>query len=155
MRANITLLMRLINNICANIVKHGSPSQPVELTASVEEGFLVLRESNAVLRKTVKTAAGDSGYGLVICEDVMSALGGQRLPRNGGRPLLHRPALSHPAGPGIVGAGEKLPVHPCQPGKRLLRYGPRLVKKPFLTSWLRRLHSRRRFLLCGYALAGD
>ena len=39
-------------------------------------GFLVLRESNAVLRKTVKTAAGDSGYGLVICEDVMSALGG-------------------------------------------------------------------------------
>ena len=76
MRANITLLMRLIDNICANIVKHGSPSQPVELTASVEEGFLVLRESNAVLRKTVKTAAGDSGYGLVICEDVMSALGG-------------------------------------------------------------------------------
>lgn len=75
MRANITLLMRLIDNICANIVKHGSPSQPVELTASVEEGFLVLRESNAVLRKTVKTAAGDSGYGLVICEDVMSALG--------------------------------------------------------------------------------
>ena len=67
--------MRLIDNICANIVKHGSPSQPVELTASVEEGFLVLRESNAVLRKTVKTAAGDSGYGLVICEDVMSALG--------------------------------------------------------------------------------
>lgn len=76
MRANITLLMRLIDNICANIVKHGSPSQPVELTASVEEDFLVLRESNAVLRKTVKTAAGDSGYGLVICEDVMSALGG-------------------------------------------------------------------------------
>ena len=76
MRANITLLMRLIDNICANIVKHGSPSQSVELTASVEEGFLVLRESNAVLRKTVKTAAGDSGYGLVICEDVMSALGG-------------------------------------------------------------------------------
>ena len=70
------LLMRLIDNICANIVKHGSPSQSVELTASVEEGFLVLRESNAVLRKTVKTAAGDSGYGLVICEDVMSALGG-------------------------------------------------------------------------------
>ena len=76
MRANITLLMRLIDNICANIVKHGSPGEPVELTASVEEGFLVLRESNAVLRKTVKTAAGDSGYGLVICEDVMSALGG-------------------------------------------------------------------------------
>ncbi len=134
MRANITLLMRLIDNICANIVKHGSPSQPVELTASVEEDFLVLRESNAVLRKTVKTAAGDSGYGLVICEDVMSALGGQRLPRNGGRALLHRPALSHPAGPGIVDAGEKIVRSPLPTGERLLRYSPRLVKKPFLTS---------------------
>ena len=36
----------------------------VAVTASVEEGFLVLRESNAVLRKTVKTAAGDSGFGV-------------------------------------------------------------------------------------------
>ena len=46
------------------------------LTVSAAEGYLVLEERNAILRKTVKTAAADSGYGLAICEDVMGAMGG-------------------------------------------------------------------------------
>ena len=76
MQANITLLMRLIDNICSNIIKHGACESTVVLTASLEDGYLVLEESNGILRKTVKTAAADSGYGLIICEDVMNALGG-------------------------------------------------------------------------------
>jgi len=76
MRANVTLLMRLIDNICSNIAKHGAPEKPVVLTVSAAEGYLVLEERNAILRKTVKTAAADSGYGLAICEDVMGAMGG-------------------------------------------------------------------------------
>ena len=76
MQANITLLMRLIDNICSNIIKHGAGESTVVLTASLEDGYLVLEERNDILRKTVKTAAAHSGYGLIICEDVMNALGG-------------------------------------------------------------------------------
>ena len=102
MRANVTLLMRLIDNICSNIAKHGAPEKPVVLTVSAAEGYLVLEERNAILRKTVKTAAADSGYGLAICEDVMGAMGGSISHRTQGQSLLRDPSFPHPAPAGGV-----------------------------------------------------
>ena len=76
LRDTIRLLMRLIDNICPNIFKHGASEKIVTLTVSMEEGYLVLEESSAILRKTVKIAAANSGYGLAICGDVLNTLGG-------------------------------------------------------------------------------
>lgn len=76
MQANITLLLRLIDNICANILKHGAAESTVILTASLEEEYLVLEETNEAFWRPVKAANTDSGYGLIICQDIMTALGG-------------------------------------------------------------------------------
>ena len=101
MRANVTLLMRLIDNICSNIAKHGAPEKPVVLTVSAAEGYLVLEERNAILRKTVMTAAADSGYGLAICEDVMGAMGG---------------SISHRTQGGLFSVTLRFPILPQQEG---------------------------------------
>ena len=61
MQANITLLLRLIDNICANILKHGAAESTVILTASLEEEYLVLEETNEAFRRPVKAANTDSG----------------------------------------------------------------------------------------------
>lgn len=76
MKTNITLLMRLIDNICSNIMKHADPDKPVELMAALADGQLLLEERNVVRRQSVKELAENSGFGLVICEDMMAALGG-------------------------------------------------------------------------------
>ena len=61
--------------LAGDMTTTGQPVTPGD-TVSAAEGYLVLEERNAILRKTVKTAAANSGYGLAICEDVMGAMGG-------------------------------------------------------------------------------
>lgn len=76
MHTNITLLMRLIDNICSNIMKHGAQDKPVELTAKLAGNELILEERNVIRRQSVKELAEGSGFGLVICQEMMGALGG-------------------------------------------------------------------------------
>lgn len=77
---NITLMMRLIDNICSNIIKHSDPSAPVDCLTYISDGFCIMEVRNKqVTSNSVQetTKSEGSGFGLLICKEIMSNLNGR------------------------------------------------------------------------------
>lgn len=73
--ANITLLLRLADNICSNILKHASQREPVRFHSSISENVLIIKQQNTVKNETDSTHVSD-GYGLKICGKILDSMKG-------------------------------------------------------------------------------
>ncbi len=87
-------LKRVLDNLVSNLRKYADPAEPVELSLSLRDGWLVLRVSNAVA--PLGTRRDSTRIGLRTCEKIMQALGGGFETENDGRRFTA--ALRLPAG---------------------------------------------------------